>query len=358
MSLAKAHERVQILNQDKITIKKLKQVLGEMTFEESLEALVGTGGIKNLQGDSLIKRYLDANKEKGYEISTFVGRFKKGPGYSGRGDEKLFISVDPRAASLLEEIISDNPHLLMHTHTPHQGTLSMKHRGLIIAYAGQLYEPSTMNDLGVGSILPVIPLSSVESSNTINYFDLGRIRNKYAKYPWGFRNIDEQNGVDEAYCRTGGYNSCTHWVGEMPIGEKFVSEYSMPGYVGDDPYYNPLGDNDRSQELRTKEVGKFNVFKSPNGYQNEIGTKERQDRLARIVWTHGVGREQLWSMVGDRNAEGLAKGEWANPGWVLYSFLTRTTQDRVPVVFLFREFATEPLDQNTIDEFTTKISPH
>ncbi len=353
----KAKLRVRLLNRTKITKEVMMNALGRMTFQESLEALIGTGGIRNLQGDSLVSRYIEAARQQGIKIDTHVGTFSKGPNYRGRGGEKLFISVDKRTAPILEKIISDNPHLLMHNHDSGQGTLEMRHHGQSITYAkydskADFSSAFQWDEDGSNSIIPVVPLSSTEASQAINYFTLGSLDNKYAKYPWGLKKRDEQTQEMQEYCRTGGYSSCTHWIGEMPLGDKLVDTYSVPGYVDQ---YSDYADQTRG--LRTKPVGEYNVFNSHSSIE-EIGTKSRVHRLARMVWLQLKGREQLWSVVGDKKAEGLDRGEWANPGWVLYNFLTRSTQERVPVVFIFREDASRPLGKTTLDRMKDEISPY
>ncbi len=351
MSKFNADKRLKILDQRKITKTDMMRALGHMTFDESVDALIGSGGINRISSDSLVGRYLKAAKDAGYDVTTFVGEFQKGPGYQGRGGKKLYVSVDRNTGQFLEQVIGANPHLLMHNHTSGQGTLQMYHSAQSITYARYDYQ-SSLNSVWAGSIIPVIPLSSTEASQVKNYFTLGSFDYKYAKYPWGFKKRDEQTQEMQEYCRSGGYSSCTHWIGEMPLGDKLVDNYSVPGYV--DAYSDAT---DTTRGLRTKAVGEFNVFNS-NSSTESIGTESRTHRLARMVWLQGKGREQLWSVVGDKKAEGLDRGEWANPGWVLYNFLTRTTQQRVPVVFVVRNSATAPLDQAILDQMTSFISPY
>ncbi len=362
MSADSASQRVNLLSENHINKEKMLRILGHMTAEESLVALVGPTGIHNLTGDSLVKRYLDLALAKGITVSTFVGTFKQGPNHKRRGEEKLFVSVDRNTISSLEKVIGANPHLFMHQHTPNQGTLYMRYKGRMNSYARYGSEtkfdmsPRGMHDYNnsVNTIIPAMVLSGVEASNVNNYFQLGALENKFAKYPWGFKYKDRSTKEIESYCKAGGYSSCTHWIGEMPVGEKLVDSYSVPGQADEHAY----GSGDTSKELRTQDVGKYNYFTS-NSVTEAIGNTKRPHRLARLVWLEGQGHEQLWSVVGDKNARALSKGEWANPGWVLYSFLSRTKQDRVPVVFIIREDSQAPLNEAELDRIAARaISPY
>lgn len=367
-----AEARVKLLEKKDITVADLMQALGKMTAKESLQALIGKNGIDDIDPDSLVGRYLkQVSSRRKKEVSTFKGRFLKGPGYDGHGTaEKLYISVDEGSVKDLAEVIGANPHLLLHNHTPEQGTLEMYHQQTKLSYSGSNRDETSLAQLNSwngdakpqsGTIWPVIALSSIEASNAKNYFDLGHLEQKYAKYPWGYRQLKETDFdiVDEGYCAHGGYTSCTHWIGEMPIGEKLVSKYSVPGNTNDghtddanDRFYaNP-------KKLRTQAIGTYNTFLTPEGEHLVIGQVKRVDRLARMVWKENQGHEQLWSMIGDSRAQGLAKGEWANPGWVLYSLLNRTKQERVPVVFIMRKSATAPLTQEDLDTLQNKIKPY
>lgn len=356
MPYSQARERALLLKDPKMNKGLLMRALGQMTAKESLEAMIGPNGIRNVSTDSLVGRYLSEAKKLGSEVSSYVGRFKRGPGYKGRGPEKLFITVDGKSLPLLNSLFAKNPHMLIHHHEDSQGTLQMYHNGKFADYAS--YSGRAMNiELRGNMILPIMVLSSVEASHTKNYFDLGSLERPRAQYPWALKQISEDEV--RSYCRVGGYSSCTHWVGEMPIGEKLVAEYTFPGR-GSDPYsdydstHDPLAKNQRNP--RTGTIGDYNAFVSfTTTYK--IGYKSRTDRLTRLVWGENQGREQLWSMLGPEGYEALTKGELANPGWVLYTLLSRATTERVPVVFVFRDFEYGNLNQNEVDELKNTISP-
>lgn len=351
-----AEERSKLFLKEKMTYNDLLSALGKLTTKQSLEALVGKKGIKKIDPNSLIGQYIQKSKEMyGIEVKTLVDSFKQGPDYNGRGPEKLFIPVSQQNYSLIENILKD-PHHLFHDYDLGQGTLHMTHVGKGISYAR--YDGNPGGYYQEGKLLPLINLSSIEASNATNYFTLGSAEYKFSKYPWGYHKVDEKSPEKmEGYCKSGGYSCCTHWIGEAPLGEKFVNEYSFPGIV--DGYANARDGNtgvtgESNSELRTGPVGSYTHFKSNGGALQKIGQETRSDRLTRIVWTENQGRQQLWDMVGDKDADALRKAEWVNPGWVLYSFLTKTSQEKVPLVFVFKSDASQ-LDRNYLDGLTSRI---
>jgi hypothetical protein len=57
-----------------------------------------------------------------------------------------------------------------------------------------------------------------EAQRLTKYFELGAENGDLAQYPW---NLGK-------YCsKEGGYTSCTHWVGNIPVGDKVVKEYKF-----------------------------------------------------------------------------------------------------------------------------------
>lgn len=366
MPADQAATRATLIASPEINKDMLLHALGKVSQKENLELLIGSGGIHNISPDSLVGRYLqEAAAIKGKAPSTLVDTFSRGPRMKARGGEKLFISVDHETQPLIEKIFAKNPNLLFHDHDTGQGTLSLQHAGWRVSYAKRDWERGIYHE--TGKVVPVVVLSSIEGNNATNYFTLGTLENKYAKYPGSLATSDKKRKTDYSnkpeeelpkrnYCATGGYSSCTHWVGEMPIGEKFVGTYSMPGAVGDDPYSTPAADVPKG--LQTKPVGTYTGFYTPSsGEYLNIGAKKRIDRLTRIVWTQGAGREQFWSMIGDVGAQALAAGEFANPGWVVYNLMGNSLQERVPIVFVFRDDATRKLSRRSLDGLKQYISP-
>lgn len=380
MPESEANERASVVRQRSINRSKLLEALG-MNETESLRALVGPRGIRNPSKASLVGQFLEQSKKllEGKEPSTLVSSFKKAPNGSETGDARLFIAVDGRNAALAQQLFGENPHLLIHDHEPQQGTLQLMHMGYQISYAqrdrrgnmagayrytrethdesiyGNDFQPNYGNNVNVGSILPLMVLSTTEASRASNYFELGtKTNNARTKYPWSLKEKDGE--TVENYCRPGGYTSCTHWVGEMAIGDKLVDRYSFPGnYDSHAGQEDPSTRNQRA--IRTGPVGTYTHFEKPYEERMQaIGESSRVDRLTRMVWKENKGNMQLWEML---NAKGpLSKGEFANPGWVLYTLIGHAPVERVPVVLVYTENATEPLTRRKVQELRREIHPY
>ena len=144
-------------------------------------------------------------------------------------------------------------------------------------------------------------LSTREGSRAAQYFRLGATEQQTALTPWNL----------PGYCATGGYSSCTHWVGNIPLGDRMVWEYKFPGYV--DTYAS-----NRVPPTADPRVQVLAPYDSANP-------------LARRVWKV-PGNEQLADALGLQAAN--LRGEFANPGWVAHSLTGSASVDRVPVVFL------------------------
>src|SRR5690606_16617256 len=114
----------------------------------------------------------------------------------------------------------------------------------------------------------------------------------------------------DGYCAAGGYTCCTHWIGNIPIGDKKVSSYSFPGNV-DEHAGNARGTGPQRQKLK------------PYDYPNP---------LMQLVW-QVPGNEQLADVLGVHRSK--MSGELAKSGWVLHTLAGAVGRDRVPVVFYF-----------------------
>lgn len=350
MSQSDAESRASVLKSSEMTKGKLKKALGFMTHNQSLANLVGPEGIHKISPDSLVGRYIALAKERtGIDVAHTVTSFKKGTGYKGRGEEKLVVAVSPETEPILIELMKNNPEYLMHNHGSQQGTLYLWQGDKTYSYAGGYANDKAA--LQTGFLYPVITLSSYEASNALNYFQLGKLDRKRSKLPWIFRYQDPVTMKVENYCRTGGYLSCTHWFGEMPIGQIFVDTYTFPGKQTDDPFSNTEAD-DQSEGLRSAPVGRIShIFERQDGSLTAVGSTTRVDRLTRLVWGEKKGHQQMWQMLGDTDGQALNAGEWANPGWVVTVMITRTRVDRVPVVFIGLENASAKITKRVLDTF-------
>lgn len=347
-----AERRAKGLDNANLDKTKLMEIIG-VNQEDAVRGLVGLRGIDNITRESVVGEYLADAQRRGLNPQTLVGTFDSGPGKGGRGERRLFVSVDAATAELANTWFGVNRHYLAHKHDPHQGTLVMHHAGSNITYAGNHRDEARIISQ-VGSIVPLIVLSTSEASRTLNYFDLGNMTSSSrAKYPWSLK--DQSTGRKKNYCRPGGYTSCTHWVGEMPIGDRVVDTYSFPGqFDGSASQADPRAKDQAA--LRTGPIGTYTHFDKPYDRTEKIGSTTRVDRLTRMVWKEGKGNEQLWQMLDAKQS--LTEGEFANPGWVAYTLLGPAPMQRVPVVLIMRQDASQPLTQAEIDGLRSQISQY
>ena len=114
------------------------------------------------------------------------------------------------------------------------------------------------------------------------------------------------------YCEPGAYNCCTHWIGNVPIGDTLVSEYSLPG-----------------RETYNQSTRKYECA----GVITKLQPWEPADNVQKLlkpIWKV-PGNMQLSETIGEKAAN--IRGEFASPGWVIRTFMGHTTNSRVPVIF-------------------------
>lgn len=311
----------------------LEQALGYKTLKDMQTLVYGQDPL-NPSKESLIGRYLAESK-----AGHIQRRFPRGPkAREGIGEPKLTVALETSKRDLFLKYF-DFPELLMHYHTPGQETLLIYFNKSKISYAGQnVKEQSPTSFTNPGMLLPIILLDTSEAERLSNYLQLEQLGGK-AKVPWELPN----------YCAMGGYNSCTHWFGEMPIGEKRVDAYSFPGKVDEHAYSN----SEMSKRPQISALQKYwkssnyrlmlSYFRPQGGiYPGEaidpglnnvrrsIDFAKYVDKLTRQVW-QVPGRLPFADLLGQEAAK--LRGEFANPGYVADVLLGRVNNERVPVVF-------------------------
>jgi hypothetical protein len=306
---------------------KIYRALGEMNHQEVGLLLHGGNPLAPTLTSKLGKLIND------FQLSTVVRKFDQGPGYGGKGPEKLVIAFDANSAPEVKKIIEEI-HLLTHYHTPRQGTLKMTHEGYTFGWYGRNEIANDLSsDSNQGSLIIPILLSSTESQRVRNFAKLRHIAGQTgaAEEPW------KLNG----YCATGGYNSCTHWVGNIPLGDTRVQSYTFPGKV-DGYASNSISPDEAIDRLpRTKELAEYNLT-AQNGNQDVVD-------LTKMVWKVPGNQQLAYTLGLARAHEG---GMLANPGWVAHTFLSRLDNQRSPFVFLQTGMARDPIPL----DFDPKIS--
>lgn len=285
----------------------LNQMMGEITLSE-LQTLIHGGDPLNPTPESLLGQYIARTQS-----ATLVRQFPQGPNATTLGSPKLAIALSAQSWPVYIELFGI-PNFLIHVHDPMQGTL---HLGFNKKYGNYANLASDLRFPRIGSILPHALFSSTEAER-MNLFLIASRMGFYSEnqFPWSL--VDDQN---RNYCARGGYNSCTHWVGNMPIGDRRVDAYSLPGRV--DQYASNL---DQSHDASPK--------------TQSLIPHHHKARIVQLVWKT-PGHEQFADVMG-LNAQNLA-GELANPGYVAFSLIGHTTAERVPFVFVAVENHQTPL---------------
>lgn len=312
-------------------------------LSEVAKALYG-GDIHSPSPKSLIGKYIARTGAK-----TVVRRFLTAPKgselpVSTLGPEKLVVAVSAETLSQFSKIASDK-HFLFQYHYPHAQHFYFGFESKVYNFYGRAGieslddwfvspKPNVPRDMKLyGSMFLPILLSTAEANRTQDFIDLFMVRENPWDgiwiQPW---NLDNGSQSPEMYApKDGYYLGCAHWFGNMPIGSKTVSEYVFSSGPSD-----PKGERPNTKSLT--EYSRFRGQAIPGSL----------DSLVRKVWTV-PGHETLADLLGQRAAN--LRGEFANPGWIAYTLTGSVGIDRVPVVFLYVEDATKPIDS----EFDTFI---
>lgn len=287
------------------------RLLGDNTLAEVQNIFYGADPLSP-SADSLVGQYL---AETG--ASTVVRTFSRKEDGSTvqEGAPRLAVAVSNSTLAVFQKYFS-RPEFLFHYHTPDQGTLEFGQGGMRGSYGTARY-PITYS---VDVLMPFIVLKTTEAGRAKNFFALGEVQNNAAQLPWSLLN----------YCATGGYNSCTHWVANIPLGDEKVDEYTFPGKV------DPHAHNNVGPEPQSKPLEQY------HGYEN--------DKFLSTVWSV-PGHMPLWQVLNVRNAQ--VGGYLANPGYVLHVLTGWTDVDRVPVVFVMVNDHKEQLSP----DFNLRSSP-
>lgn len=311
----------------------IRQALGEMTIDQIQERTYGRLPLSPAP-DSLLGEFLAKTGN-----ASVVRRFPPDPRLENNGERRLMIAVDRNTFPLWKRMFQ-RENFLFHMHRPNQGTLEVVHEGKMGTYAQlendfQFPEPQMINALVNGAyqagasapwMAPMILLSSTEGLRAHKFFQLNRSGQDWARHPWLLTNEEGQ-----PYSATGGYECCTHWFGNIPVGDKAVKTYAFPGDKEGTAWERRTRSKVLTPYSRSEQYGNTSKF-------------GRWNKLVHEVW-QVPGRLQLADVLGLR-AENLA-AEFANPGWVLLTLAGTAPRARVPVVFVFVEDAKAELDPNS-----------
>lgn len=265
-----------------------KSILGDLTLAETHQLFYGND-INNPSIDSLIGKYI---QETGAQMRMV--QFPKTPRGSEMGPAKMVIAVSNSSFETFKELILNNRHYMSVV-----GHANVLHNGSFYSFGGQKSEIRFPGNLAP---VPLLIVKTTESQRLNRYMELTTDR-RYTD--WYGQNPLKKPWYLESYCARGGYECCTHWLGNIPIGDKRVKEYSFPPREHNDengPRVQPLQQYEVTDSLKDLSL----VWKSP-------------------------GHQQLSHVIGQKQANDV--GEMASPGYVIHTLIGPTKAERVPVVF-------------------------
>lgn len=269
--------------------KNWHAILGDLSLQETQVLFYG-GDVQHPTEGSLLGQYLKQTGAK-TKMVGFAKKYRE----ADLGPEKLVVAVSPQTFEKFKEIILSNHHFMTVV-----GHANVIHGGNFYNYNGQ---KSEIRALGQGTPFPLLILKTTESQRMTRYMDL-TTDPRYSS--WIGQNPLKKPWYLENYCAKGGYECCTHWLGNIPLGDQLVKEYSFPpseyGQAPKGPQIKPL--------------------------QDYITTE--QNSVLKTVWKN-PGHMQLSEMMGQKEAN--VTGEMASPGYVLHTMIGPTSAERIPLVF-------------------------
>ena len=310
---ASIENRVAYLLSQPTNKRSILRALGDMNLREVQQLLHG-GNLAAPTEDSLLGQYL---KETG--AKTLLRTFGMRPPVTSagglQGPQRLIVPISPASFAAYEKYFYNHNFMSVWAHA------QVMQAGQIFSYSHAFVPfrlPGTPN-----TALPQIILSSSEAQRLEQYSQLfkaphngGNFLNRAnaAMYPWAL----------PGYCATGGYSgNCTQWIGNIPIGDKLVSEYRFP------PNF----------EMRLED-------KSP--IRAPLAAYEHKNELMKRVWK-APGNEQLADVIGQHDAG--VNAEFANPGWLVSTLIGPTTNERVPLLFIVVEDHTADIPIDVVPNF-------
>ncbi len=275
----------------------LLRALGENTLTEMLELLHG-GNALNPTPESLIGQYL---AETG--AATLIRAFTREPNQhqsNNTGPQRLVVSVSETSFAAFQKYFMRPEMFSVHAHAllSNNGTLtSYMHPGV------EFRLPSS------GYPLPQVVLKTSEAQRLTLFLRLlateiqrghGYTIQNIAMHPWS---------IPGYFAQPGEYLNCTHWIGNIPVGDRRVESYTVPSNQNT-PLIRQL------QRFRSSDPLVTNVWRTP-------------------------GHEQISDVIGIGALNG--RGDMASPGYVVHTLLGETPVERVPLVFYVVEDHRQPI---------------
>ncbi|OQW50401.1 MAG: hypothetical protein A4S09_01005 [Proteobacteria bacterium SG_bin7] len=250
------------------------------------------GDIHEVTSSSLLGQYLTKT-----QASAKIVRVPKTRNGATKGPERLFVAVSQDSLNEFMEIFSNAPIFSVLGHA------NIFYRDWVYDVHGRRSEfrfPRVLTPL------PAVVMGSTEAIRFQRYMELA-VSAKYQSWENPLKQPWRLNG----YVKEGGYNCCTHWIGNIPIGDKLVKEIILPG------------ENDRPMKAR---LHKVEIPKTHQALSN--------------IWSYPL-HEPLSAVLGLAQKNG--QGEFASPGYVIQNLLGVANNERVPIVFYFVNDHRQPI---------------
>lgn len=304
-------------------IKKLPK--GRRVTEAAAEKAIRAVLLNQVPASSLDKRLADLKAQKkgsvlralgDNELAEMVELFVGKPGGSPSSDSLLGQYVAETGATIrlrsfpltetgkkegvkrLEVAVSQESFAAFEKYFGREEFLTIVGHALLVQggkVKGLRFDALRLPHLGLA--MPMVVMKTTEGQRTTQFLELfetlGNGWHHVAALPW----------LIPGYCATGGYECCTHWIGNMPVGDKLVDTYTFPG----------RWENNR-EKPRAKKLKAY----------------EGQSELVRRVW-QVPGHEQFAEMLGQRQAN--LRSDFATSDGIARTLLGPTSLERVPVVF-------------------------
>ncbi len=283
--------------------KNWKFLLGDLSLKETQENFYGND-IHNVSPDSLVGQYLAQT-----DAQTRIVQYPSHTDPNVLGPEKLFINVSANSFDLFKELILSN-----HNYMTVVGHAAVIHKGSFYSHGGKKSEIRIVSN---NTPFPILLFKSTEAQRLNRYMETA-VSPKYIgwehplKLPW----------MLEGYCAKGGFNCCTQWIGNIPIGDKLVTSYEFPP-------------PDRGPDL-SRRIQELQNYTITDDVFNEV----------KNFWKV-PGHEQLANVIGQGDAN--VRGEMASPGWVIKTLINATDTERVPLVFVFSNDHRLPITDQSVN---------
>ena len=304
--------------QHEANIRNLRRAFGDMEFSE-VKMLYYGADFRTPSPDSLLGQYLAESGAK-----TLVRTFRLSPRTEEQGPPRLVVALSAASFESYKKFFTryDMVSIIGHAHMIQNSKLTSYN-----------YRFSEMRLPSPGNILPGVLLKTTEGQRMDQFF---RLIQKSAGGNGNWNNPVMMPWTLDNYCATGAFVNCTHWIGNMPIGDDLVTQYILPGatdgYASNHISKNPIVD----AAPRVREL---------------IAHKSADPLMQRVYRV--PGNKQFSDVLGQ--SEGNGRGDFANPGWVIQTLIGPTTNDRVPVVFYIVPDHQSPIRENFVPEFEAPL---